>query len=75
MNSNKKKEEELVSKFVERNEKEERRKEINTNIIVSTSEVRAGIHVLLRTRSGVNNNLLSFVIIAFVIFFLFVIGL
>ena len=43
MNSNKKKEEELVSKFVERNEKEERRKEINTNIIVSTSEVGAGM--------------------------------
>ena len=69
MNSNKKKEEEQVSNFAERNEKEEWRKEINTNIIVSTSEVGAGIHVLLRTRSGVNNNLLSVVIITFVTFF------
>ena len=69
MNSNKKKEEEQVSNFVERNEKEEWRKEINTNIIVSTSEVGAGINVLLRTRSGVNNNLLSVVIITFVTFF------
>ena len=48
MNCNKKTEEEKVSKFVERNEEEEGRDEIDKKIILSIPEIGAGIPILIR---------------------------